>query len=134
MIEDVGEAIALHVRRTDYLKNPNHTTLDLDYYKKALKKFNRTLRVIIFSDDPEWCQDQELFSDDRFMVSESGDQYIDMCLMTLCQHHIIANSSFSWWGAWLSDSDDVVAPSKWFGAGNSGKDTKDLYAEGWQVI
>jgi hypothetical protein len=134
MIEDVGEAIALHVRRTDYLKNPNHTTLDLDYYKKALKKFNKTLPVIIFSDDPEWCQDQELFSGDRFMVSESGDQYIDMCLMTLCQHHIIANSSFSWWGAWLSDSDDVVAPSKWFGAGNSGKDTKDLYAEGWQVI
>ena len=68
------------------------------------------------------------------MVSESGDQYIDMCLMTLCQHHIIANSSFSWWGAWLSDSDDVVAPSKWFGEDNSDKDTKDLYVKGWQVI
>ena len=54
--------------------------------------------------------------------------------MTLCQHHIIANSSFSWWGAWLSGSDDVVAPSKWFGEDNSDKDTKDLYAEGWQVI
>ena len=134
MMEDVGEAISLHVRRTDYLKNPNHTALGLDYYKKALKKFNKTLPVIIFSDDPEWCQEQELFSGDRFMVSESGDQYIDMCLMTLCQHHIIANSSFSWWGAWLSGSDDVVAPSEWFGEGNSDKDTKDLYAEGWQVI
>jgi len=134
MVEDVGEAISLHVRRTDYLENPNHTTLGLDYYKKALDRFNPKLPVVIFSDDPEWCQEQELFSDDRFMVSESGDQYIDLCLMTLCQHHIIANSSFSWWGAWLSDSDDVVAPSKWFGVGNSGKDTKDLYVGGWQVI
>ena len=57
-----------------------------------------------------------------------------MCLMTLCQHHIIANSSFSWWGAWLSGSDDVIAPSRWFGADVSDKDTKDLYADGWQVI
>ena len=134
MMEDVGEAISLHVRRTDYLKNPNHTTLGLDYYKKALKKFNKTLPVIIFSDDPEWCQEQELFSGDRFMVSESGDQYIDMCLMTLCEHHIIANSSFSWWGAWLSNSNDVVAPSRWFGEDNSNKDIKDLYVEGWRVI
>jgi len=134
MMEDVGEAISLHVRRTDYLENPNHTTLGLDYYKKALDRFNPTLPVVIFSDDPEWCQEQELFSDDRFMVSESGDQYVDLCLMTLCQHHIIANSSFSWWGAWLSDYDDVVAPSKWFGEGNSDKNTKDLYAEGWKVI
>lgn len=134
MMEDVGEAISLHVRRTDYLKNPNHTSLDIGYYEKALKKFNKKLPVIIFSDDPEWCKEQELFSDERFMVSESGDQYIDMCLMTLCQNHIIANSSFSWWGAWLARSKRVVAPSTWFGPNNADKDTKDLLPESWIVI
>jgi len=144
MMEDVGEAISLHVRRTDYLKNPNHTSLDIGYYEKALKKFNKKLPVIIFSDDPEWCKEQELFSDERFMVSESGDQYIDMCLMTLCQNHIIANSSFSWWGAWLANhpvnpprptsfKGKVIAPKKWFGT-NLDHDTKDLYCPDWVVL
>jgi hypothetical protein len=134
MIGSVGEAISLHVRRTDYLQNPNHTALDLEYYQKALKHFNDTSTVIVFSDDPEWCKEQDLFSDDRFMISESGDQYVDLCLMSLCKQHIIANSSFSWWGAWLSGSDDVVAPEKWFGEGNQDKDTKDLIPERWTRI
>lgn len=134
MIGSVGEAISLHVRRTDYLQNPNHTALDLDYYQRALKHFNDISTVIVFSDDPEWCKEQDLFSDDRFMISESGDQYVDLCLMSLCNRHIIANSSFSWWGAWLSKSDDVVAPEKWFGEGNQDKDTKDLIPERWTRI
>jgi len=133
-INDIERPIALHIRRTDYAQYQHHPMQPLSYYEEALSKFDSDRNVIIFSDDPEWCQEQELFSSDRFMVSESGDQYIDMCLMSLCQHHIIANSSFSWWGAWLSGSDDVVAPSKWFGKDNSGNDTKDLYVEGWQVI
>ena len=54
--------------------------------------------------------------------------------MTLCSHHIIANSSFSWWGAWLSGSKHVIAPSKWFGESMSDHDTSDLYCEGWEVI
>jgi len=134
MMESVGEAIALHIRRTDYLQNPNHTALDLDYYENALSKMDSSLPVIVFSDDPEWCKEQKLFLDDRFMVSESGDHYIDLCLMTLCKHHIIANSSFSWWGAWLSKSDHVVAPTKWFGLKNQDKNTKDLYCDDWIVI
>lgn len=134
MMGSVGEAISLHIRRTDYLQNPNHTSLNISYYKKALKRFSSDLPVIIFSDDPDWCKEQKLFSDDRFMVSESGDHYVDLCLMTLCKHHIIANSSFSWWGAWLSQSDDVVAPLKWFGEGNQDKDTKDLIPERWTRI
>ena len=60
-------------------------------------------QIVIFSDDPVWCKQQELFKDDdRFLVSEENNQYMDMCLMSLCVGHIIANSSFSWWGAWLS--------------------------------
>lgn len=134
MIGSVGEVISLHIRRTDYLQNPNHTALDMSYYEKALDQINSDLPVIIFSDDPEWCKDQKLFSDERFMVSESGDHYVDLCLMSLCKHHIIANSSFSWWGAWLSESDNVIAPIKWFGDDNQEKDTKDLIPERWTRI
>lgn len=134
MMGSVGEAISLHVRRTDYLQNPNHTALDLNYYEKALKYFDNGLPVIIFTDDVDWCKEQEVFSDERFMVSESGDQYIDLCLMSLCKHHIIANSSFSWWGAWLSNYDDVVAPIQWFGKTNKDKNTQDLIPERWTRI
>ena len=134
MIESVGDALSLHVRRTDYLKNPNHTALEINYYEKALDQFDSDLPVIIFSDDPEWCGEQEIFSGDRFMISESGDQYVDMCLMSLCKYHIIANSSFSWWGAWLSGHDNVVAPLKWFAENNDDKDTKDLIPERWSRV
>jgi hypothetical protein len=94
--------IALHIRRTDYTTNPNHTALSMDYYEKALSEFDDSSEVIIFSDEPQWCMEQKLFESDRFMISETGNNYMDMCLMTLCSGHIIANSSFSWWGAWLS--------------------------------
>jgi hypothetical protein len=68
------------------------------------------------------------------MISESDDSYIDLCLMSLCSKHIIANSSFSWWGAWLSKSNEVIAPIQWFGDGNQDKNTKDLIPERWTVI
>jgi len=134
MIGSVGEAISLHVRRTDYLTNPNHTVLGMDYYEQALKQFDDTSSVLVFSDDTEWCKEQELFSGDRFMISESADQYVDLCLMSLCKKHIIANSSFSWWVAWISGSNDVIAPVKWFGEDNQDKDTKDLIPERWTKI
>ena len=114
--------------------HPNHTSLSMDYYKEALSYFGNA-PVLIFSDDPTWCKEHELFEDDRFMVSEGNDQYIDMCLMTMCDGHIIANSSFSWWGAWLSKSRKIIAPSGWFeGSNNSHLDTKDIYCSGWTVL
>ena len=134
MISSVGDAISLHIRRTDYLKNPNHTELDIEYYISALEMFEPNIPVIIFSDDIDWCKEQKIFDSDRFMISESKDQYVDLCLMSLCKYHIIANSSFSWWGAWLSNSSEVIEPVKWFGDGNSDKDTKDLIPERWTRI
>jgi len=134
MISSLDNPVALHIRRTDYITNPNHTCLDMDYYKRALDNFTNE-PVLIFSDDPKWCQEHELFEDDRFMVSDDNDQYIDMCLMTMCKGHIIANSSFSWWGAWLSDSDKVIAPKGWFeGSNNSHLDTTDIYCTDWIVL
>jgi len=127
--------IALHIRRTDYTTNPNHTVLNLDYYEKALSEFDDSSEVIIFSDEPQWCMEQKLFKSDRFMISETENNYMDMCLMTLCSGHIIANSSFSWWGAWLSNSQKVVAPSDWFkGSNNEHLDTKDIIPESWNVV
>lgn len=137
MMSDIGDAISLHVRRTDFLTNPNHTILDIDYYERALKSMKKDIPVLIFSDDPEWCKNQNLFSDDRFMISENSSDYIDLCLMTMCKYHIIANSSFSWWGAWLSNSSEithVIAPKQWFGAGNNSLNTNDLLPERWFVI
>jgi len=105
----------------------------MDYYEEALSHFP-DWDVVIFSDDPEWCKKQKLFQGDRFLISESGDNKVDLCLMTLCKAHIIANSSFSWWGAWLADSEKVIAPSKWFGPLNEHKDTSDLIPERWHRI
>ena len=127
--------IALHIRRGDFLINSdNHYNLGLDYYEEALNKFDEDETVLVFSDDPEWCTEQDLFSGDRFMIGEGNPGYVDMCLMSMCKGHIIANSSFSWWGAWLADSKKVVAPKNWFGSKNAHKNTKDLYPSHWEVI
>jgi len=136
MMSQFEEApISLHIRRGDFLINSaNHHNLGLDYYEKALLEFPTNIPVLIFSDDPEWCGDQELFSDDRFMIAEGNSSYVDLCLMSLCEAHIIANSSFSWWGAWLANSEKVVAPSIWFGPNNAHLDTKDLYLDHWVKI
>ena len=137
MMEGLNKPIALHVRRTDYAQYGHHPIVGLDYYEKALSYFDKDREVVVLSDDPTWCMEQSLFADDRFMISESRDQYIDLCLMTKCSDFIIANSSFSWWGAWLSTSSEkqVVAPMKWFGPPlDAQHNTKDLYCEGWMKL
>lgn len=139
MISSIENPIALHVRRTDYLTNcENHFNLPLEYYASALNHFDKDRNVVVFSDDPEWCKTQELFSDDRFMISDSSDNRVDLCLMTLCNDFIIANSSYSWWGAWLSANKNkkVIAPVQWFGKTGYTKNhnTKDLIPDEWTKI
>ena len=134
LIKQFTNPIALHIRRGDFVwNNKNHPPLGLDYYESALKLFDSDREVIIFSDDTEWCKEQELFADDRFAVAEGGDQFYDLCLMSLCDDFIIANSTFSWWGAWLGNRGRVVAPKQWFGE-SLDHDTKDLYCKGWTVL
>ena len=129
-----GQVIGLHIRRKDYLTNNNHCVLDTSYYKQALERFPDDATVVVFSDDPKWCHDQSLFSDDRFMISENENGYVDQCLMSMCTDFIIANSTFSWWAAWLGNCGKVIAPSTWFGPGNSHLSTEDLYCDGWEVL
>lgn len=135
MMSNVDNPIALHIRRTDYVNNQNHTVLKMTYYERALKEFDSNSTVLVFSDDPQWCNEQEMFLDDRFLIAEGNSNYVDLCLMTLCTGHIIANSSFSWWGAWLSEGKKVIAPSGWFeGSENKHLDTKDLIPNDWIVL
>jgi hypothetical protein len=125
------EVIALHIRRGDYLTDPNFVLLDLDYYMNALEYFP-DLEVMIVSDDIEWCKKQ--FKSQRFRFSLSNNPFIDLCLMSLCDYHIISNSSFSWWGSWLAKSKKTIAPKKWFGGDYSLWNTKDLYRKDWIII
>lgn len=127
--------ISLHIRRGDFLINSgNHYNQSLDYYEEALKKFDADRQVVIFSDDPDWCMEQALFADDRFIVSQAAGPYHDLYMMSQCSDFIIANSTFSWWGAWLANRGKVIAPKKWFGPNNAHLNTKDLYCEHWEIL
>jgi len=126
-----NKAIGLHIRRTDYLTNPNHHFVGLDYYKKALSMLDDSTNVLVFSDDSDWCHSEPMFADDRFMISDNDNGYVDMCLMSMCTDFIIGNSSFSWWAAWLGNRGKVIAPKNWF---PDDKDTSDLYCDGWIVV
>jgi len=128
------KVISLHVRRGDYVVNPNHPIQSLEYYQQALSYFDENLPVIIFSDDPQWCDEQELFKPDRFFISEGGDTRVDLCLMSLCSYHIIANSSYSWWGSWLANSQKTIAPKNWFSGNCINHNTQDLYLSNWIII
>ena len=132
-VESFDNSIALHIRRGDFLINSaNHHNLGLDYYEEALSKFDSDRQVVIFSDDPFWIARQELFKPDRFLISENSSHH-DLYLMTQCSDFIIANSTFSWWGAWLANKGRVIAPSTWFGPNNAHLDTKDLYCKHWEI-
>jgi hypothetical protein len=126
-----SEVISLHIRRGDYVSNPNHPLQTLEYYEKALQQLPSDLPVLIFSDDCNWCSSQELFDGDRFMISEHSSSDADLCMMSLCDYHIIANSSYSWWGAWLGNSQKTIAPKNWFGGSCIDKDVKDMEFGNW---
>lgn len=113
---------ALHIRRGDYVSNKSaqevHGNVTLDYYKKAvsyLKNIHSETHFYLFSDDIDWVKDH-LKLDHQTHVEVNGLPHEDMYLMSLCKHNITANSSFSWWGAWLNTNPDkvVISPQQWF--------------------
>lgn len=135
------EAVSIHVRRGDYVTNKNastfHGTKDQAYYDNALSiitsKINNPV-LFVFSDDPEWCQTNLKFSYETMYVSGNTKGFEDMRLMSQCKHNIIANSSFSWWAAWLNENERkiVVAPNEWFK--DSKVDTSDVIPDSWQSV
>jgi hypothetical protein len=134
------QAVSLHVRRGDYVTNEithrTHGTCGLDYYDNALSYIAKRVKqpaFFIFSDDPLWVRENIKLNHPVRIVdhNDSGHCCDDLRLMSLCRHHIIANSSFSWWGAWLNPLPNkiVVAPERWFN--NYDADTQDLCPAGW---
>jgi len=126
--------VAVHIRRGDYTRLSNyHPPCSLEYYSRAMDHFPKDSVFLIFSDDIEWCK--TTFEGDNFVFIENNEDYIDFYLISLCKHVILANSSFSWWGAWLNNNENkrVIAPHKWFGDSVE-HDTRDLYCEGWRIL
>lgn len=115
------ESVAIHFRRGDYVTNPNIRTCTPDYYAQAIELINKRSErphYFIFSDDPDWVKNNFNFTGKRTYINHNGSEkdYEDLRLMSFCKHHIIANSTFSWWGAWLSDYKDkiIISPKNWF--------------------
>jgi hypothetical protein len=130
-IDELKDYCCIHVRRGDYLKFPeHHPTQTLKYYKEAMSKVP-TNKFIIFSDDTNWCKQH--FIGKEFIINETSAD--DFKMMGSCSHFIIANSSFSWWAAWLGRDDKVVvAPKNWFGPKLIDNDISDLIPKDWIVI
>lgn len=132
-IRDDKALVSLHVRRTDYIPRPDYfPPCTPNYYQKAMSLFENA-KFVVFSDDITWCQ--ENLVGENIVYITGNNQFVDMCMMSMCDHHIIANSSFSWWGAWLNKSSEkkVIAPRRWFGIAFD-FNSKDLYCDGWIVI
>ncbi|OGH88682.1 MAG: hypothetical protein A3J93_01130 [Candidatus Magasanikbacteria bacterium RIFOXYC2_FULL_42_28] len=117
-------SVAVHVRRADYINfkhvNAVHGVCPADYYRRALGQISRQVtnpRYYIFTDDQEWVRQNLALTGQSTIVSALGfNDWAEMILMSKCRHDIIANSSFSWWGAWLNNNSNkiVIAPKKWF--------------------
>jgi len=122
--------VSIHVRRGDYLsKQHKHPVQTMEYYKSAMEHFPG-YKFAIFSDDITWCK--ENFIGDNFMFIDGEEDYIDLYLMSMCEHNIIANSSFSWWGAYLNTNETkkIIAPGNWFGVGNI-ITTSNIISKNW---
>lgn len=132
---DFSDFVSIHVRRGDYLSlSDYHYNLQMDYYKKAIQSFDENTSFLIFSNDLEWCKENFNFLN-SVSFSETEEDWEDILLMSTCRDNIIANSSFSWWGAWLNTNEQkkVIAPKKWFGPKYKHNNTKDLIPQNWIV-
>jgi hypothetical protein len=133
-------SVSLHIRRGDYLSEKNapmHGNICTKvYYDNAIKYISKNIdnpKFFIFTDDTEWARQQ--YKGEEYTIvdqNHADNSFRDMQLMSLCKHNIIANSSFSWWGAWLNPNQEkmVIAPPKWFNLA----DTPDIWCDGWKVM
>ena len=133
-----SNSVSIHVRRGDYVTNPINNkllgTCSIEYYEAAIKYIGNVVKdpaFYIFSDDLDWVKDNiRLYYPHTFVEGKPHAAYEDLRLMRACKNNIIANSSFSWWGAWLNTNKEkhVIAPSVWF---VSGYDTRDVVPKNW---
>jgi len=137
------ESVSLHIRRGDYVTNKHtnsvHGICSLEYYKDAVLNIEEkvgNIHLFIFSDDLNWAKENLDFINNITFIElpEDVPDHEEMYLMSLCKHNIIANSSFSWWGAWLNQHENkmVIAPKLWFN--DISIDTSDLIPEDWMCL
>jgi len=137
------ESVSIHFRRGDYVTDPItnkiHGTCSPDYYKKAVDdicKYTSAPHFFIFSNDPEWVKNNFSiqYPVTLVTVNSSDKPQWDLYLMSLCKHHIIANSTFSWWGAWLSTNTDkrIYTPKRWYNVDYINQ--KDTFPDSWIKI
>jgi hypothetical protein len=137
-----SSSVGLHVRRGDFVSLDNavqmHGSCSVDYYRRAINIVRSRCpecQFLVFSDDPEWAR-AELSLDPSavFVTGNAETPEQDLALMSACKHHIIANSSFSWWAGWLGYSPEqiVIAPAPWYAS--TKLDTRDLAVSRWQYI
>ncbi len=142
-IRQADNAVSLHIRRGDYITVPENQTifmeLSADYYKNSLKimeALSGSMSLFIFTNDIPWAQENLKYDAPMFFVDANNEEngYKDMHLMSLCDHNIIANSTFSWWGAWLNKNRDkiVIAPRKWFK--KEDMNHNDIIPDEWIVL
>lgn len=134
------DSVSVHVRRGDYVADPRaslvRSVCTPDYYRRCVARIAERLanpHLFLFSDDPQWVADNLRFELPTVLVSRhpSRGDCDELRLMSACRHHIIANSSFSWWGAWLQPRDDklVLAPRRWMNDPRA--DDHDVVPAGW---
>jgi hypothetical protein len=142
MADRIGKAfsVSMHIRRGDYLELGPHPVCDEAYYASALARVLDGLdddpTVFVFSDDPHWAKENLPLPCEKVVVDFNGpdSDFEDMRLMSLCQHNIIGNSSFSWWGAWLNANPEkrVAGPARWFG--DPALMNPDILPDGWNAV
>lgn len=130
------ELVAIHIRRGDVATpNPYHFFIGMQYINKAMELFNSNdFHFVLCSDDPQWCREQ--FKGDNFTIIDTNNHYLDFSILSLCDHFIISNSSFSWWAAYLGKAKNkmVVAPKNWYGPAYSNLDTSTMYYKEWIIM
>jgi hypothetical protein len=139
-----SNSVSIHVRRGDYLLKKNmevHGILPITYYNDAMNQILKKIKdplFFIFSDDIEWAKKHLMIHNNSTFIEPIPNKpdYIDMQLMSLCKHNIIANSSFSWWGAWLNNNSEkiVIAPTKWFQIPEMNELHKNIVPSSWLKI
>lgn len=134
------QSVSIHFRRGDYVSDSVtsqfHGTASPDYYGKAIAFINERVpnpHFFLFTDDPDWVINQDIVKKIPCTLAVTSNMHLDMHLMSQCKHNIIANSSFSWWGAWLNRNNEksVVAPKRWFAKDELNQQTVDLIPQSW---
>lgn len=130
-------SVAVHVRRGDYLENSEYVVQRDNYYIKAMQYIwerEKNVKFYVFSDDIGWCKKH--FDKEKDIICISGNTDLeDFFLMSQCRHFIIANSSFSWWAAWLADTNAIkIAPANWFVNENINKKVEEALLEEFYIL